>query len=350
MMVDYQRVVFNGEEKAGLEEARLEHGPGPDQILLRTRWSLISPGTELAIYTNWRDFGASPHPFPAYPGYASMGVVQAVGQAIKGFVPGDRVFAISGHASHAIITPATGFCLRLSADLRDDFVPFIRMMLISLASLIQADIRPGEWLGVVGLGLVGNLAAQMGSCAGYRLIGAGRSEMRSEVARRCGLGHVLSGDPEEVAAQVGEITGGRGCQLVLDTTGTPQGLMKAVAMAGVGASISLVGVPWQSDPSVAATSFMQPAFSKYLTLKGGWEWCLPVYEQPGSPLQMVRNRPSIETNTRYALDLLRSGSVQVEPLITHRLEPEDAQEAYQGLLHARDGYLGVLFDWGEADG
>jgi len=352
MKLECQRVVFTGKAEACLEDASLGHDLGPDQILLQTRWSLISPETELAIYTNQRDFGASPHPFPVYPGYAAMGVVQAVGAAVAGFTPGDRVFAISGHASHTVISPANSFCLRLPDDLRDDFAPFIRMMLISLASLCRADIQPGEWSGVVGLGLVGNLAAQMGRCAGYNVIGAGRSEMRSEVARRCGLRHVLSGEPEEVAAHVGEITGGRGCQLVLDTTGTSQGLMKAVAvaMAGIGASTALVGVPWQSDPTVAATAFMQPAFSKYLTLKGGWEWCLPIYERPGSPLKMVNNRSSIETNARYALELIRNGSVQIEPLITHRYKPGDAQAAYQGLLQSRDGYLGVLFDWNGVGG
>ena len=350
MNLEYQRVVFSGEERASLEGERLQYDLGPEQILVRTRWTLISPGTELAIYTNQRDFGASQNPFPAYPGYASMGVVEVAGGAVEGFAAGDRVFTISGHTSHVIINPATSFCLRLSDDLRDDFAPFLRLMLISLASLCQADIRPGEWSGVVGLGLVGNLAAQIGRSGGYHLIGAGRSEMRSEVARRCGLGRVLSGEPEEVAAQVGEITGGKGCQLVLDTTGTPQGLMKAVAMAGTGGSIILVGVPWQSDPTIAATAIMQSAFSKYLTFKGGWEWCLPVYEQPGSSMKMVRNRTSIETNARYAMELISSGSVLVEPLITHRLRPEYAQDAYQGLLHSRDSYLGVLFDWERSDG
>jgi threonine dehydrogenase-like Zn-dependent dehydrogenase len=346
---ELRRIVFTGPEQAEVETVPFDPSLEPDMALLRTRWSLLSPGTELAVYTDRHDIGhGSGKRFPAYPGYAAVGVIEAVGSAVTNLSPGDRALAVTGHCSLAKFKPAQTFCLRLPDDIRDDHATFVRMALITLATLCQADIRAGEWLGVVGLGIVGNLGAQFGLQAGLNVVGVGRSSLRSDIAARCGIGPILGGEPDAIADQVKEITGGAGCRLVLDTSGTADGLLTAVALAADGGVISLVGVPWESDPTVAATSIMQPLFSRYLTLQGGWEWSLPLYARDSERrLPMLPPRHSIEQNARLALDLIRSGRVQVEPLITHRIAPEAIQDAYQGLLRQRNEVLGALIDWNE---
>ena len=344
---EMRRVVFVGPEQAVVETVPFDSSLDPDMVLFRTQWSLISPGTELAIYTNQHDIGHSRSaPYPAYPGYAAAGVVEAVGSAVENLSPGDRILAVTGHCSHAKFNPNQTLFWRLRSEMRMEHAPFVRMALICLATLCQADLHAGEWLGVVGLGLVGNLGAQFGQHAGLNVVAVGRSSLRSAVAGQCEIRSVLSGTPKTISEQIPSITHGSACRLVLDTSGTADGLLTAIALVRDGGTISLVGVPWLSDPTVPATAILQPIFSRYLHLQGGWEWGLPLFERdPGKPLPMLPHRFSVEANARYALDLIHRGIVHVEPLITHRLKPDEVQDGYQGLLHHRDQYLGVLIDW-----
>lgn len=347
MKLENQRVAFPHPEQAIIENFDIDATLSSDEILLRTQYSLISPGTELALYTNRRDVSTGKaYSYPIYPGYAAMGVVDAVGSGVENISPGDRLITLTGHSSLAKFVPSDSMFLRLPEDLRDDHAPFIRMALISLYTLRRADILPGEWLGVVGLGLVGNLGAQFGRHAGLRIISIGRSTLRSDIANECDINQILTGETQEIATATRDITNGMGCKLVLDTSGTADGLLSAIALAGDGATISLVGVPWVTDPNIPATEIMQPVFSRYLTIEGGWEWGLPLRQQgANTPLEMLRHRHSVDANANYALELIGGGNIHIEPMITHRITPESIQDVYQGLLHHRNKYLGVLIDW-----
>jgi threonine dehydrogenase-like Zn-dependent dehydrogenase len=346
-VTDIQRIQFAASEQAQLETTQLDLAPAPDEVVLRTRWSLISAGTELAVYTNTNELGrsSSQQQYPAYPGYAAAGVVEAAGANVKRLAPGTRVVAATGHATHARFKPAQTVHLALPESFPLEDAPFIRMALIPLAALRQADIHAGEWLGVVGLGVVGNLGAQFGRAAGHRVISVGRSALRNRIAAECGIDPVLTGSADEIARATQDLTGKRGCRFVLETTGTAEGLQKALALVGDGGTISLVGVPWQQDERLAATAVMQPVFSRYLSIVGGWEWGIAPFERDERPVPMIPYRHSTEANARYALDAMQRGEVQVAPLITQRICPDQIQSAYQGLLRDREQYVGVLIDW-----
>src|SRR5262249_8161492 len=150
---------------------------------------------ELAVYTNTNELGrtASQNQYPAYPGYAAAGVVEAVGTDVKRIAAGSHAYAATGHATYGRFQPEPAAVLQVPNDFPLDYAPSIRMALVPLATLRQADIHAGEWLGVVGLGVVGNLGAQFGQAAGLRVIGVGRSKLRNEIAGACGIETVLTG-------------------------------------------------------------------------------------------------------------------------------------------------------------
>lgn len=341
------RIVFPSRGRAEAKRVDLPDSLGPDEVLLRTSKSLISAGTELALFSDRNELRApGKDPYPQQPGYAAVGTIEAVGEGIDRFSPGDRVFAATPHASACVFSPARTICIRLPDDVSDERAVFVRMALITLAALCRADIQAGEWLGVVGLGIVGNLGAQLGREAGYHVVGVGRSQLRSERAAQCGIDPILEGSAEEISRRVRDLTGGHGCRFVLDTSGTSGGVSKATAIAAAGGTISLVGVPWETDTAITLSSVLQPMFSRYLKIQGGWEWDLPLHAKPDdTPAPMIPFRHSVEANARYAVELIRCGSVVTDPLVTQVLEPERAQEAYDGLATRRDEYLGVVFDW-----
>src|SRR5438132_4381577 len=82
--------------------------PGPNQILVAAEVSAVSPGTELAVYTGTHQWLKDPNlpdwKFPFRPGYSAAGTVLAVGAAVGGWEPGDRVSYPGNHASAELLT------------------------------------------------------------------------------------------------------------------------------------------------------------------------------------------------------------------------------------------------------
>src|SRR5215469_15885436 len=82
--------------------------PAPNQILVQTEASAISAGTELAVYTGTHQWLKDPSlpewKFPFRPGYSAAGRVLAVGSAVEGWQPGDRVSYPGNHASAELLT------------------------------------------------------------------------------------------------------------------------------------------------------------------------------------------------------------------------------------------------------
>ena len=71
---------------------------------------------------------------------------------------------------------------------------------------------------------------------------------------------------------------------------------------------------------------------------GALEWLWPMHDVDGI-------HHSIDENYRELLEWVLDGRLVVDPLRTHVLPPEACQEAYDGVIHRRDEYLGVVFDW-----
>src|SRR5947208_664640 len=82
--------------------------PAPNQILVATEGSAVSPGTELAVYTGTHQWLKDPTlpdwKFPFRPGYSAAGTVAAIGSEIRGVQPGDRVSYPGNHASAELLT------------------------------------------------------------------------------------------------------------------------------------------------------------------------------------------------------------------------------------------------------
>jgi threonine dehydrogenase-like Zn-dependent dehydrogenase len=342
----FRRIVFTNQEKARVEPAQTPEALAPDAVLVRNHWTLISPGTELALYTNQHDInGRQENAYPIYPGYAAAGVVEKAGPAVQGFQPGDRVLTLGSHAAYSLVRPSASLCVKVPDGLELEYAPFARMALITLATLANFPYLAGEWLGVVGLGLVGNLGAQFGRLAGCRVVGFGRSPARSQIARQCSI-HVLDAPgPQEAGAAVRELSGGVGCRLVLETSGTAAGLVKSIAVAEDGGTISLIGVPWLTEADVSISEVMQPVFSRYLKIQGGWEWGLPMHQPEPKTTHLLPHRNATERNAQYALYAMGQGHIQIEPLISARVQPDDIQEAYQSLLSKERESSGILIDW-----
>lgn len=330
--MEAQRIVISGLRQARVEPFELdaEH-LGPGEIVVRSLVTLISPGTEGATFLGLKAPGQSEEsPFPRRVGYASVARVIAAGAEAQ-VAESDVVFTTSSHASVARVDTLRQVCVPLPEGLAPEEAVFARMATVSMASLRTTSARAGDRAAVVGLGLVGNLAAQLCQIGGMPTTALDLLPFRCEIARRCGLSNTTS------SPNAPELRSNHG--LVLECTGTASGAITALQLARPGGDVSLVGAPWgRGDTSKAAHEVLESIFTGYVAVRSGWEWQLPNLPSPFAP-------GSHDENSRRALDLIAQGRLRVRELLTHRLPPDRAQEAFEGLVDQKEAYLGVVFDW-----
>jgi 2-desacetyl-2-hydroxyethyl bacteriochlorophyllide A dehydrogenase len=331
----FQRILFDRPNKVVLDTASTSTlSRDPNSVIIETEYSIISPGTELAILAGIESWA----PLPFVPGYGSVGRVIWKGDSAPDFALGQRVITYGNHARYAQTSILT---LPLPDGIDPMKATFARMSAVSITALRVSDAALGDAVAVFGLGLVGNLAAQLFSLSGCEVIGIDLSEKRREQARKCGISHVLAPGPQ-LSEKVAEITGGRMCRSVVEATGVPAVAAEAGALAGKQGELILLGSP-RHDHQANLTPFLNRTHlwgNGCITLKGAHEWRFPVRDDPEG-----HGRFSIEGNVRILLRLIAENRLRLDPLLTHVVSPSACQSAYEGLREQKDVYTGVVFDW-----
>jgi len=315
------------------------------EILLKTHYTMISPGTELAIYTALdKDVykGGSWCHYPFNPGYISLGEVVKTGENVSKISVGDVVFSYSKHASIARVDPAKTICLKIPEDLDEKEALFARMATIAMTALRVSNGELGDNVAVLGLGLVGNMAAQLFNLAGMNAIGIDTIDKRLETAENCGVKHTVNPRKTNVREKVMELTNGEGCEVTIEAIGNPATIETCCQITKRLGEVILLGSP-RGEYNTNITEILNYVHlwpRGCLTFKGAHEWRFPIHKTEGS-------KHSIERNTKIALKLISERKLKARELITHIIKPEKIKEAYEGLLNKKDEYLGVIIDWKE---
>src|SRR6516162_5311054 len=146
--------------------------PADNQILVAAEVSAISPGTELAVYTGTHQWLQDPNlpdwKFPFRPGYSAAGRVLAVGAAVVGWSPGDRVSYPGNHASAELLTIGheRGRLWRLPPNLDAEKAAVACIARYGMGAAIRAGITLGRSAAVLGLGVIGQFALRCLIAAG----------------------------------------------------------------------------------------------------------------------------------------------------------------------------------------
>ena len=313
----------------------------PEQALLQTEVSLVSTGTELANYSGLDPGVHRPgswNAYPSHPGYAAVGRIVAVGGAVADLRPGDRVFAITPHASHAVVTPAARAVFPLGPGDDPLRMILVRMGSVAITALrLSAHAAAGRSCAVIGLGLVGNFAAQLFSLAGLRVIAFDPAPRRVELARRCGIAAETATGAEALRL-VRAWTAGAGADVVVEAIGNPALIPAAVEMAARLGEVILLGSP--RGPLAADTgATWSDIHLRGIHVVGALEWLLPLHRREAG------HGSSIEDNYLALLEWVREGRLRTEGMVSHVVPPEAAQQTYSAVLADRNAYFGICFDW-----
>lgn len=347
--------------------------PGRGQLLIRTRRTLVSAGTERMLVefgkAGWiekarqqpekvRDVlekiasdGVRPtleainrkldQPLPM--GYCNVGVVEAVGPSVADFSVGDRV-ASNGRHAEMVVVPAN-LCARIPLGVGDDEAAFTVLGAVALQGIRLLQPTLGESVAVTGLGLIGLLAVQLLRAHGCRVLGIDFDARKLELARSVGAEVVdLSAGEDPVAAGL-RFSRGRGMDAVLITAATQSNdpVHQGAQMSRKRGRLVLVGV---SGLQLSRSDFYEKELTFQVSCSYGPGRYDPDYEQKGFDYPVGFVRWTEQRNFEAVLDMLDDGRLSVSDLRSHRFDVDDAAAAYE-LVAGPQPSLGVLLDYPE---
>ena len=320
-----KRITFTAKGKVEILD-RVQESPGPGEVLIETICSGVSPGTELSrLY----DTHSAPRPFPQNTGYCACGRIVELGGGVSNVRVGDVVLAGYGHLSHIAFDARK--VVPVPAGLALEEAVLIQLGQVGLQGIRHADIRLGDSVLVVGLGLIGQFAQMLARLAGgHPVVGVDLSERRLAIARATGLTHALNPKAPDYKERLAALVPNGRFRVTIDSTGTPDvisGLFERTIDDG--AVIVLGGV--HRPVTLDLYSHLQ---KRNLRLIGAGGF---------SPRHWPHSDPL--ANERMRVDVLAAGRFPIKPLITHVVPFTQAPEMYRLLNEAKDQAMGVIFEW-----
>jgi NADPH2:quinone reductase len=288
--------------------------PTPKQDEVRIRTSAIAVNfTDASLRS-----GLYPTAFPSGVGMDTVGVIEAVGEAVTGWRVGERV-ACSAPPAGAYAEArcvAQDRLLPAPADIPDDILVSVLMKGLTAHFLMRQtfEVTPGHAvLFHSAAGGVGSFATQWAKGLGATVIGAVGSDAKMQLAREAGCAEVVNTRDQDWPAKVRAFLGGRGVDVAYDCVGkdTFEGTVSCLAPRGVYVNFGMQSGP----PPPVDLAAMRRRGSFYFTSPVGAHYT-------GGPKE--RDRAFAEI-----LDAVRSGRVRIE--VKHRFRLDQARQAHEAL-------------------
>lgn len=290
---------------------------------------------------------------PQSPGYSSAGTIVEVGEGVTDLQPGDRVAcAGAGFAVHAELVCVPRL-LVARIPTRDplaggkvpfDEAAFATLGAVALHGIRTAEVKLGDLVAVIGLGLLGQLTLQLLKAAGCRVLGMDIDAARADLARQMGANAVASSAAAFRDLCV-ETSHGAGADAVLITAETdssdPVNLAGAIARdRAIVVAVGTVGI------DIERKAYYEKELDFRISRSYGPGRYDTAYEQKGRDYPIGYVRWTETRNMEAFVQLLADKKVNVSPLITHRFAIERAQSAYDLITgRSREPFLGVVIQY-----
>ena len=348
----------------------------PEGILVRVRRSVIGLGTERSIvalshggpesgvqkptsfvrrvlntdkdesywnrYQVVKNLRAAPIPL----GYSCAGTVLEVGSKVEEFRVGDRVACYGmNFANHAEINFIPhNLAVKIPDELSNDSAAFVALGATAMQGVRLAELELGERVVVMGLGLIGQLVAQLVRASGANVLVSDPDPEKCRLAVSMGA-HSSVSNAQDLEAAIARFTSGHGADAVIlcASTSASELLRVAAESSRVRGRIVLVG-------DVGVGLDRRPIFDKEIKLviaksfgPGRFD---PDYEIHGRDYPLPLVRWTERRNGEAFLDLLARGSVDIEPLIADHYPIERAEEAYRAVTgNGAPSAISVILDY-----
>ena len=343
----------------------------PGHVLIRTRQTLVSAGTERMLV----EFGkgnlfAKARQQPdkvrmvvdkvktdgllptlsavrnkldqALPmGYCNVGTVIGLGEGVSGFKPGDRVASNGKHAE--VVSVPMNLCATVPDSVTDEAAAFTVLGAIALQGIRLAQPTLGETFVVTGLGLVGLLTVQLLRAHGCRVLGIDYASEKLDLAQQFGAEVVDLAAGQDPLPEALRFSRGRGVDGVIVTAASKSNvpIHQAAQMCRKRGRIVLVGVV---GLALSRADFFEKELTFQVSCSYGPGRYEPNYEEKGHDYPVGFVRWTEQRNFEAVLDMLADGRVDVQPLISHRFSFAEAEHAY-ALVGGGAPSLGILLQY-----
>jgi len=322
-----QRIVFTGRQQVELEDYPIPKA-SDGEVLIRTRCSLMSTGTENIVFnrlfdpgTHWDNWVK----YPFYPGYA------AVGDVIESNIPnlpiGTFVTHRKGHCSHAVATASE--CVKVPSDVEPEEAAWFALAKIAFHGALVADYALGDSVLVIGAGPIGQMSVRWAEVAGAaEILVADTAAGRLKLAKSGGATLVIPEAIEFARESILSSTGNRLPRVVIDSTGNETVFAQALGLAADFGRVVILG----DTGRPAAQRLTNDVITRGLTVVGAHDG---------------HNTPqwNLTTITELFLSLVSQGRFPLGGLKSHEFSPEDCGQAYETANKDRQTTMGLYFIW-----
>jgi predicted dehydrogenase/threonine dehydrogenase-like Zn-dependent dehydrogenase len=283
-------------------------------------------------------------------GYSCSGIVIQVGAGITDLKIGDHVAcAGAGYANHAeIVLAPRNLVVKVPdrCDLRD--AASMTLGSIAMQGVRRADLRLGEIVAVIGLGLVGQLTVQLLQAAGCRVIGIDLDSRRVELARQLGPEGAFTSDTADIIKEVYHRTASHGVDATIITAASSSNaiVQQAMEITRKKGRVVLVG---DVGLSLNRSPFYEKEIDFLISSSYGPGRYDSHYEEKGIEYPYAYVRWTENRNMQEYLRLVNEGKVKLGSILEREYELAQAAQAYEELSTAPEKPLGVLLRYPIAD-
>jgi len=275
-------------------------------------------------------------------GYSSAGTVISVSEDISGIKVGDRVAcAGAGYANHADVAfVPKNLCVKVPDNVDLKNACFTTVGSIAMQGVRNADVRVGENVVVVGLGLIGLITVQILKASGCRVFGIDLDESKVKLAKELGADVALSRSTPNIEESVRQFSRGIGADVTIIAAATRSNdpvdfAGKITRERGKVVIVGLVGM------DIPREEYYNKEIELRVSRSYGPGRYDRAYEEFGRDYPAPYVRWTENRNMQAFLDLLSMQKISMDPIISHEFAIEQAPDAYD-IIEQRKPYLGIV--------
>ena len=336
-----KQAIMTAPGKIEIHEAAVP-APGPGEVLLRVQRIGVC-GSDIHVYHG-------KHPYTSYPvvqGHEFSAVLESVGEGVTGLTPGAKVTSMPQivcgecapcrrgdyHICDKLKVQgfqAPGCAQELWVTAADKIVPLpdtftfeqgalVEPVSVAVHAVARAGRLAGRRVAVLGAGPIGNLVAQAARCEGARVLITDLSDPRLDIARQCGLAATLNSKEEALAQASERVFGQDGFDVAFECVGVEATITAAIETIQKGGTLIVVGV-FGDKPRVNLGLVQDRELNIHGTL---------MYQSQ---------------DYKRAVELIASGGIITEPLISKHFAMDDYLQAYRFIDQQGDKAMKVFID------
>lgn len=259
---------------------------------------------------------------PGNPGHEGWGKVDAMGEEVTGLLIGDRVAAITYNAFAEYDIAKAANLIKLPAEL--DGMPFPAEPLGCAMNIFKrSDIRAGQTVAVVGIGFLGAMLVQLAHNAGAKVIALSRKKSALDLAAQFGADEtIIMDDHWQIIEKVKQLTGENFCDRVIEATGKQWPLDLAAELTAIRGKLIIAG-------------FHQDGMRQVNMQLWNWRGMDVINAHERDPQEYLNGM-------RNAVEAVKEGRLNPQPLYTHVFPAEKLQQAFEVHSQNPEGFIKAL--------